>query len=112
MTETIVRIVYDNFDAILSQFADDVDDETMRTALQIEADTKRAAPVDTGNLRNSYQTEKTGRGSAAVYTNTEYALFVEMGTSKQAAQPHLGPAAENQRYDYIERIRRIGQGLR
>lgn len=37
------------------------------------------APVDTGNLQRSIHTRKTSEG-AAVYTNCEYAVYVEFGT--------------------------------
>jgi hypothetical protein len=33
----------------------------------------------------------------SVGTNTEYAIYVEFGTSKMAAQPYLRPAAEQAR---------------
>ena len=51
-------------------------------------------PVDTGNLRASI-THEVDTGGKAVYigTNVEYAPYVELGTSKQKAQPFLRPAA-------------------
>lgn len=51
-------------------------------------------PVDTGNLRASI-THEVDAGEKAVYigTNVEYAPYVELGTSKQKAQPYLRPAA-------------------
>lgn len=40
-------------------------------------------PVDTGELRNSIQVEKTASLTVAVGTNKEYAPYVEFGTGTQ-----------------------------
>ena len=47
-------------------------------------------PVDTGELRNSIQVEKTAPLTIAVGTNKEYAPYVEFGTGTQGdpAVPH------------------------
>lgn len=47
-------------------------------------------PVDTGELRNSIQVEKTAPLTVAVGTNKEYGPFVEFGTGTQGdpAVPH------------------------
>lgn len=57
---------------------------------------KKACPVDTGRLRNSI-THVIVPEENAVYigTNVEYAEAVEMGTSRQKAQPYLKPAASH-----------------
>jgi HK97 gp10 family phage protein len=72
-------------------------------ALRIERDTKMRCPVDTGNLRRSYATQLArpeDRPNATVGTNVDYAMFVEFGTSRGRAQPHLGPALESARARY------------
>lgn len=74
-----------------------------RTALRIQDDAKRAAPVDTGRLRNSIATEVDGL-NARVGTNTEYAPYVEFGTRFQPAQPYLFPAAEAARDPFHREI--------
>lgn len=56
------------------------------------------SPVDTGFLRESikvkhYPKEK----SSVVYTTTEYAPYVEFGTSKSKPQPFLSPALDQNR---------------
>lgn len=61
----------------------------------IEADAKKFAPVQTGNLRASLHTDVVPEEKAAyVGTAVEYAPYVEQGTSKMSAQPFLQPAAE------------------
>lgn len=73
-----------------------------KTALDIEADAKGRAPVDTGALRNSIQTTMDGDLSASVGTNIEYAPFQEMGTHRMAAHPFMTPAAEAHRQPFID----------
>lgn len=67
--------------------------EIARTALHVETEAKRLAPVDTGRLRASVVSEfrRDGLG-ATVGTNVQYAAFVEFGTRNQVPQPFLGPA--------------------
>lgn len=62
-----------------------------KTAFDVEADAKLAAPVDTGNLQNSISTSIDGV-TAEVGPTAEYGIYVEDGTSVMAPQPYLGPA--------------------
>jgi HK97 gp10 family phage protein len=76
-----------------------------RAALEIERDTKMRCPVDTGNLRRSYVTQPQSSPADKtqvflVGTNVNYAMFVEFGTSKMQAQPHLGPALAKAKVKY------------
>jgi HK97 gp10 family phage protein len=50
------------------------------SALKIESDAKNRVPVDSGRLRSSLKTEKFGGIGRRVYTNVEYAPYVEFGT--------------------------------
>ena len=71
--------------------------DLQRRALQVDRAAKRNCPVDTGRLRSSITNEvgQDGEGLVAVIgTNVEYAPYVELGTSKMAAQPFLLPALE------------------
>ncbi len=80
----------------------------------VVGETQVRTPVDTGRLKGSY-THRVNRGqkSVDIGTNVEYGPFVELGTRKMRAQPHLRPAAE----DNVERIKKLinihlGKGLR
>lgn len=80
--------------------------------LAAEGYAKRACPVDTGNLRNSI-THAVESAEDAVYigTNVEYAPYVEMGTSRAAAQPFLRPAATEHGPTYRSILERnLGEG--
>jgi HK97 gp10 family phage protein len=51
--------------------------------------TNAPVTVDTGRFLNSIDFEATGENEARVYTDLEYAPFLEYGTSKMAARPHF-----------------------
>lgn len=74
------------------------------TALDVERDAKRSAPVDTGRLRSSIGVEFIDGGLAAdVTASAEYAVWVEQGhnvpgsTKRIPPRPFLTPAAERAR---------------
>lgn len=76
-------------------------------ALLVEGDAKRRAPVDTGTLRNSIRAEQQSDTEATVGTPVEYAPFVEYGTSRQAAQPYLRPALEQNRDAIVATVTQV-----
>lgn len=103
---SLVEIRADNAAAIEAAL-----DKAMAKALEemgitAEAYAKKECPVDTGRLRNSI-THIVQPGEKAVYigTNVEYAHPVELGTSRQKAQPFLRPAAE----DHVDKYRAIAR---
>lgn len=71
-----------------------------KTAKDIERDAKLKAPYDTGNLKNSISTSdlrtvgQSGDLTAEVGPTANYGIYLEMGTSRMAAQPFMGPAAD------------------
>jgi len=62
-----------------------------KTAHDIEATAKVFCPVDTGNLRSSISTDL-GVLSAEIGPTASYGIFPELGTSRMAPQPYMGPA--------------------
>lgn len=83
-----------------------------KTALDIEADAKQLAPVDTGNLRNSISTDVTGDGrhgamAAEVGPTAEYGIYQEYGTSTQPGTPSLGPAYDRRIGPYSEALAQL-----
>lgn len=123
-----VRII-DNSDQIKSALDQAIDKGLEMIGLKAEGYAKKKCPVDTGLLRNSITHAQSGQsfshsysstdgkqsgtfsgaigsdGDKAEYigTNVEYAAYVEMGTSRTAAQPYLKPAA-TEHMDEYERI--------
>jgi HK97 gp10 family phage protein len=68
-------------------------------------------PKDTGRLQGSI-THKPNLSEKAVYigTNVEYAPYVELGTSRQKAQPYLRPAATDHVDEYTDIVKRVLKG--
>lgn len=84
-----------------------------KTAAGIERDAKTFCPVDTGALKNSIGTDLTGDGrsgrmTAIIGPTMNYASYVERGTSRQAPQPYMRPAAERHVPRLERAIREIG----
>jgi len=71
-----------------------------KTALDIEADAKRFAPVDTGNLRDSIghsdlrNVGQSGALEARVGPTANYGHYVEFGTSRKGPAAYMGPALD------------------
>lgn len=93
-------------DAILRNLGKNTSDTTEQIANDIAAIAKENAPVDTGELRDSVHVEKDGDNHAVV-VGVDYGAFVELGTSRMAAQPYLGPAAEKVRRNLAKYYKRV-----
>lgn len=66
-------------------FKKPVKDSIRKITLWFEATTKASTPVDTGRLRASVASKIQGQGGE-VFTNVQYAPFVEYGTQKMEAR--------------------------
>lgn len=86
-----------------------------KIGLYVQAEAKLRAPVGVyndgsgrvgGNLRGSieYRTDSSNK-KVDIFTDVEYAHYVEHGTSKMAAQPFLTPAVQ----ENLSNIRNIAQ---
>lgn len=65
-----------------------------------------APATDTGLLANSIQADIEGR-QATVFTNTEYAPWLEFGTQSIEPRPFMFPAMEQERPKWEARLNRI-----
>lgn len=95
----------DNSEEVSRNIVQAIDRALEEIGLAAEGYAKRACPVDTGNLRNSI-THAVEGDSAYVGTDVEYAPYVEMGTSRTAAQPFLRPAATEHGSTYRSILKR------
>lgn len=80
-----------------------------KIGITAEGYAKQKAPVDTGRLRNSITHQVMSQGgtdSVMIGTNVEYAPYVELGTSRQKAQPYLVPAANDHLDQWRDILRR------
>lgn len=87
-----------------------VKEQIGKSALNIQKGAKQRCPVDTGALRNSITVEYYGDTSAEIAPHMPYAAYVEFGTKKQAAQPYMVPAAEEERPNLIKGIEEAIRG--
>lgn len=72
-----------------------------QAAVKVEAQAKINAPVDTGMLKNSLNSEMVTPVQWRVQDGVTYGIFQELGTYKMAAQPFLIPAVESVGAEYI-----------
>lgn len=109
-------------------------EDTLKKSMQkninlVKDEAKLLCPVDSGDLRNSIRKKtvlRKGKVKGTVYTNSEYAAYVEFGTGRRGqasntnaevnvdyksdwegmqAQPYLYPALKNNKVKILENIK-------
>lgn len=97
-------------DSVADDVAEEVGNHVAKTAGKIETDAKFRAPVDSGDLRrsisNKMETNKT-KIMATVAPDTKYDIYVELGTSRQPAQPYLFPSFDKNTANFPKEINNI-----
>lgn len=128
------EIVYNHLPALTAEIEAAVSVMVRKAALDIQALAQAQAPVATGFLKSSIYTVTKGESTyssiadngellpevdhpssateAYVAVGAEYGVYVEMGTSKMAAQPYLIPAAEMVRPAFVEAMTRLEDALK
>lgn len=94
-----IEIIQDNTDEAAAAIGAAIARGLEAIGLQAEGYAAQKCPVDTGRLRNSI-THMRINNDAYIGTNVEYGKYVELGTSRQKAQPFLRPAAEGHASEY------------
>ncbi len=112
-----------------------LEEATQQATIDVQRDAKKNAPVDTGRLRSSiHRTSNNLNGT--VFTNVEYAPYIEFGTGSMVdvpegledyamqfkgegkrqvnmpSQPFLFPAWEKHRAEYIRKVKKILSSIR
>lgn len=87
-----MKITFDDHsDEVLSAFDAAMARGLEKCGLVAEGYAKKLCPVDTGNLHNSItHTVDSGEKAAYVGTDSEYAVYVEMGTGVHSPTPTSG----------------------
>lgn len=97
----MIKITYDisKLEKRLNKLVNDIDEASKNTIKdnipKIRDCAKDLCPVDSGDLRDSITDRYEDEAhcpSGEVYTNKDYAHFVEFGTVKRAPQPYMYPA--------------------
>lgn len=73
-------------------------------ANMVAAQAKVYAPFVTGFLRNSIQVDEVDATHAVIAPHTDYALFVEFGTSRRAPKPYMRPAISQHETEIVRLI--------
>lgn len=77
---------------------------------QLHADIQARAPVDTGELRDSYQRDVSRQGRnrvvGRVWSDAPHAAHQEFGTVYQPGTPHVRPAIEANRASILDTVGR------
>jgi HK97 gp10 family phage protein len=97
MIGATITVQLNRFPEIASRFNPEVTNIINKGVFDLVAAADPITPVDTGTLKGSKQIDTAGGGgdvSAKVTWTAEYAWYVEGGTSRMAAQPFAGPAAD------------------
>lgn len=107
-----VQVNEDNTDKVAEGIASAICVALEEIGLLAENYAAKKCPVDTGNLRGSITYEVDAAGNAVyIGTNVEYAPYVELGTSRQKAQPFLRPAASEHGEQYRKVLKKaLGGG--
>jgi HK97 gp10 family phage protein len=71
----------------------------------IETAAKGFAPVDTGRLRSSINTEAQGENTVIVAPHVDYAMYQEFGTKNQSGTPFMKPGFESSRDAAVSHIK-------
>lgn len=103
-----VSVKQDNTEQVIDGIDSAIGAALEEIGLLAENYAAKKCPVDTGNLRGSI-TYEVDAGDNAVYigTNVEYAPHVELGTSRQKAQPFLRPAASEHGAQYRKVLKKV-----
>lgn len=107
-----VSVKQDNTGQVAAGIESAIDVALEKIGLLAEGYAIKKCPVDTGHLRGSIAHE-VDFDDDAVYigTNVEYAPYVELGTSRQKAQPFLRPAASEHGAQYRQVLKKaLGSG--
>lgn len=102
-----VTVKQDNTGQVVDGIDSAIDAALEKIGLLAENYAAKKCPVDTGNLRRSITYEvDTADNAVYIGTNVEYAPYVELGTSRQKAQPFLRPAASEHSAQYRQVLKK------
>ncbi len=102
-----VAVEYDRLDETQRHQHGTIDRLLSDGALMVQADAQGSAPVDTGRLRASITTDKTGDLDYEVSTDVNYAVHQEYGTRYQPGKAFMRPSYEKNRLAIIESFKAI-----
>lgn len=94
-------------DSIIRQMAPEAERVLTKVAFDIQDIAQNLAPVDTGALQNSIRVLPPKKLERIVADGVEYGVNVEIGTSRQSAQPFMRPAFEANRKPFGQALKAL-----
>jgi HK97 gp10 family phage protein len=82
-----------------------------KSSFDIVASAKNRVPVDTGKLKGSIGATFLSPLSAEIGPTANYGFWVEVGTSRMAPQPYMGPAADIHFPLFEQAVAQLGEEL-
>ena len=77
-----------NIDNIQNNFYEDLENLIKKHGVYLFTNTKKRTPVDTGQLRRSWELEK-GDLYVRIFSNCEYSIFVEYGHRTRGGKSYV-----------------------
>lgn len=112
MADVTVTIKFNKFPEIAAAMPSKTKAVVKKASFDVEGHAKNRVPIDTGALHDSILTKfENGGLTGIIAPHEDYALFVELGTRRQSAQPYMIPAADAVRPAFIAACKRMLEGL-
>lgn len=100
-------IVFNNFGKIRKELRPKARQVIRKTLLDMQATAQSLSRVDTGAMKNAWQTEMESDTQGVLYNAIAYVIHNEYGTYKMAAQPMARPALEKARKPFEDAMRKL-----
>ena len=100
----------ETFESMLSESHRELEARMVEAGLTVEKGASQRSPVQTGNLRASWESETNSSGDTIVTevgSNVHYAPHVEYGTVHMNSQPMLRPSLDEESRDLIRDIEQL-----
>lgn len=100
-----VKIDTAKLDMILATFPGNTAQVVAQAAHLVEGYAISRAPVDTGALVNSIDSEAISELTWQVHDGVEYGVYNEFGTYRMAAHPFFAPAVERAEKEFTQKLK-------
>ena len=108
-----MKVVFNDLGEVKSKLPNEVSRVVRKGTLDIDAHATANTPVDTGQLKNSKQTEFFEDGKRSrISWSAEHAIFVHEGTRRMAARPFAKDAFDKIAPSIVEALNQLASRLK